>query len=144
MNVEHLVGVCQSGLKFRNTQHNIYQIDLMGKAQITSYFWQVNDPHDSNEEDPAWDPYVPHQDNVPPYIANEDADLDDPKDNDLEQEDIHINRRLESLSVAVDADEWLPVGNKWKSESQGGVPHQNSFFFFILPFSYGNLNFVLP
>ncbi len=60
---------------------------------------------------------MPHQDNVPPYIANEDADLDDPKDNDLEQGDIHINRRLESLSVAVNADEWLPVGNKWKSES---------------------------
>ena|SRR5258707_12051263 len=118
----------------------------MGKAQITSYFRQVNDPHDSDEEDPAWDPYAPCQDNVPPYIANEDADLNDPEDNDLEQEDIHANRnrRLESLSVAVDADEWLPVGNKWKSESQGGVPHQNSFFFFILPFSYGNLNFVLP
>ena len=116
----------------------------MGKAQITSYFRQVNDPHDSDEEDPAWDPYAPCQDNVPPYIANEDADLDDPEDNDSEQEDIHINRRLKSLSVAVDADKWLPVGNKQKSESQGGVPHQNSFFFFILPFSYGNLNFVLP
>src|SRR5258708_13526233 len=112
----------------------------MGKAQITSYFRQVNDPHDSDEEDPAWDPYAPCQDNVPPYIANEDADLNDPEDNDLEQEDIHANRnrRLESLSVAVYADKWLPVRNKWNSDSQGGVPRQNSlfFFFFLAAFIY--------
>ncbi|KAF9507951.1 hypothetical protein BS47DRAFT_1366267 [Hydnum rufescens UP504] len=53
------------------------------------------------------------------YIASEDADLDDPDDNDLEQEDIHINKQLESLSASLDADEWLPSGKKRRTESQG-------------------------
>jgi hypothetical protein len=96
----------------------------MGKAQITSYFWLVNDLNncdDLDNEDFAWDPHAHHDNNTPPYVTDEDADLDDPNDNDLEQEDIHINRELRSLSTAIDADDWLPKGEKWKLESQGGA-----------------------
>ncbi|KAF9510731.1 hypothetical protein BS47DRAFT_1364327 [Hydnum rufescens UP504] len=73
-------------------------------------------------EDFAWDPHACRDNNTPPYVTNEDVDLDGPDDNVLEQEDICINRELRSLSAAIDADEWLPKGQKWKLESQGGRP----------------------
>jgi hypothetical protein len=96
----------------------------MGEAQITSYFQLVNGPNNSDDldnEDFAWDLHACCDNNTPPYVTDEDVDLDDPDDNDLEQEDICINRELRSLSTAIDADEWLPKGEKQKLESQGGV-----------------------
>jgi len=102
----------------------------MASAQITSYFQRVNDPNDdSDDEDLNWDPHARRNDNAPPYVANEDAYIDDPDDNDLENEDIRINNRLKSLSEALDADEWHLDGKKRKPETQGGAPFQNSFFF---------------
>jgi hypothetical protein len=114
----------------------------MGEAQITSYFWLVNDPNNSDDSDNeyfAWDLHACCDNNTPPYVADEDVDLDDPDDNDLEQEDIRINRELRSLSAAIDADEWLPKGEKQKLESQGGALLQ-TLFFFLSPFLYQDFN----
>jgi hypothetical protein len=99
-----------------------------GWALITSYFRWINDSTVSDDKDLDWDPHA-HCDNVtPPYIADEEANLDDPDDHELDEKDIHFNNSLKSFAVIIEADEWLLNGKKHKHKLNPSFTPSYSFF----------------
>ncbi|KAF9514901.1 hypothetical protein BS47DRAFT_1361330 [Hydnum rufescens UP504] len=64
----------------------------------------------SDDEDIDWDPHAHHEDVTPLYVTDEDANLDDPDDNELEEKDVQLNTSLKSFAAIIKGDGWVPNG----------------------------------